>query len=82
MARKAKKNGAFSKFIVCFVIAVNVIFTVSVLCIFLKTASEPTALIGAWFAFTTVEVWQLARIKTKNTEMEQMKERKKEGAQE
>ncbi len=74
MGRKEKKKGNFSKFIVGFVIAANVIFTVAVLWIFLKTASEPTVLIGAWFAFTTVEVWQLARIKTKKTEMEHMKE--------
>ncbi|MDU5274376.1 MAG: hypothetical protein E6163_00485 [Peptoniphilus lacydonensis] len=24
---------------------------------------EPSTLIGAWFSFTTVELWQLARIK-------------------
>lgn len=74
MSRKAKKKGNFSKFIVCFVIAVNVIFTVAVLGIFLKTSSEPSALIAAWFGFTTVEVWQLARIKNKKTENEHMKE--------
>lgn len=57
------KKGDFSKLIVSFVIIVNVIFTASVLYVFLKTSSEPTALIGSWFAFTTVEVWQLATIK-------------------
>lgn len=57
------KKGDFSKLIVSFVIIVNVIFTASVLYVFLKTSSEPIALIGSWFAFTTVEVWQLATIK-------------------
>lgn len=57
------KKGDFSKLIVSFVIIVNVIFTASVLYVFLKTSSEPTVLIGSWFAFTTVEVWQLATIK-------------------
>lgn len=57
------KKGDFSKLIVSFVIIVNVIFTASVLYVFLKTSSEPTALIASWFAFTTVEVWQLATIK-------------------
>ena len=65
MSRKTKKKGNFSKFIIGFVIAANVIFTAAVLWIFLKTSTEPTTLIGAWFAFTTVEVWQLATIKKK-----------------
>jgi len=63
MARK-KKSSRFSKFIVLSVILANVIFTIVVLKIFLATASEPSTLIGAWFAFTTVEVWSLAKIKT------------------
>lgn len=69
MAKKEKKN-SFSKFIVGFVIGANVLFTIAVLRIFLKTSSEPAALIGAWFAFTTVEVWQLAKIKQKKVEKE------------
>jgi hypothetical protein len=31
--------------------------------LFLKKASEPVALISAWFSFTTVELWNLATIK-------------------
>lgn len=57
------KKGLFSKLIVSFVIIINIFFTIGTLYIFLKTGSEPVALIGAWFTFTTVEVWQLARIK-------------------
>ena len=53
----------FSKLIVTFVIVINILFTIGTLYIFLKTGNEPTALIGAWFTFTTVEVWQLAKIK-------------------
>lgn len=64
------KKNSFSKFIVAFVIAANVVFTAVVLWIFRQTSSEPTALIGAWFAFTTVEVWQLATIKKKKVEKE------------
>lgn len=70
MGNKEKKASSFSKFIIGFVIAANVIFTVAVLWVFLKTSSEPSALIGAWFAFTTVEVWQLATIKKKKVEKE------------
>ena len=66
-----KRKGNFSKFIVVFVIAVNIIFTATVLWVFLKTSAEPTALIGSWFAFTTVELWQLAKIKTKKVEREE-----------
>ena len=56
-------KGKFSKLIVSFVIIINILFTIGILYIFLKTASEPVTLIGAWFTFTTVEIWQLAKIK-------------------
>lgn len=64
----AKKKGNFSKGIVAFIIAINVIFTIAVFYVFAKTACEPTALITAWFGFTTVELWQLATIKKKKVE--------------
>lgn len=62
MAKK-KKDSFFSKFIVSAVISLNVIFTIAVLTIFLKTSTEPSSLIVAWFSFTTVELWSLAGIK-------------------
>lgn len=56
----------YSKFIVALVILLNVGFTGVVLYLFLRTGSEPTVLIGCWFAFTTGELWMLAGItKTK-----------------
>lgn len=58
----------FSKIIVSLVIALNIIFTVAVLYIFYKVGTEPTALIGAWFAFTTGELWFLAGIRKKKME--------------
>lgn len=70
MAKKKKKK-SYSKIIIGFVIAANVIFTAAVLWVFLKTSAEPVALIGSWFAFTTVEVWQLATIKKKKLEKEE-----------
>lgn len=63
MERK-KKKGRFSKAIVIGVILANVTFTIAVLLVFFKTANEPSALIASWFAFTTVELWSLAKIKT------------------
>lgn len=65
MAKKKseKKKNIFSKFIVSFVISLNVLFTLAVLIIFLKTSTEPSSLIVAWFSFTTVELWSLAGIK-------------------
>lgn len=53
----------FSKAIVSLVIALNIIFTVAVLFIFYRLGTEPVTLIGAWFGFTTVELWALAGIK-------------------
>ena len=54
----------FSKLIVALVILLNVIFTVAVFYVFCRVGSEPTALVAAWFAFTTAELWALAKIKT------------------
>ena len=60
----------FSKAIVSLVILLNAAFTVAVLFIFYKVGTEPTTLIGAWFGFTTVELWALAGIKKKEMESE------------
>jgi hypothetical protein len=41
----------------------------AVLFVFLRVGSEPTALVAAWFSFTTVELWALSGItKTKITQ--------------
>ena len=61
--RKKQKKSVFSKVIVSLVIGLNVAFTTAVLIIFMKTMSEPSGLIIAWFSFTTVELWSLAGIK-------------------
>jgi len=58
-------KGKFSKVIVALIIIMNVTFTAVVLYIFHQTGYEPTALIGAWFAFTTGELFFLADIKKK-----------------
>ena len=60
---KKGKKGGFSKLLITLVVLMNIAFTVAVLYVFLKTASEPVALIGAWFAFTTGELWMLSSIK-------------------
>lgn len=53
----------YSKFIVALVILLNTLFTGAVLYVFLRVGTEPATLIGAWFAFTTGELWMLATIK-------------------
>lgn len=58
-----KKKGGFSKWIIVLVVLMNIIFTSAVLYVFLKTSSEPVALVGAWFTFTTGELWMLSSIK-------------------
>lgn len=57
------KKNKFSKWIVSSVVILNMLFTFSVLYIFLKVGSEPVTLIGCWFSFTTGELWMLASIK-------------------
>jgi len=58
----------YSKLIVALVILLNVGFTGIVLYLFMRTGHEPTALIAAWFAFTTGELWLLAGIRKKKME--------------
>ncbi len=64
----------FSKAIVSLVILLNVIFAVAVLYIFYRVGAEPTTLIGAWFGFTTIELWALAGIKKKEIETQNDRE--------
>lgn len=61
--KEKKKKGGFSKLIITLVVLMNIAFTGAVLYVFLKTSSEPVALVGAWFAFTTGELWMLSSIK-------------------
>lgn len=67
-AEKKGKKGGFSKLIITLVVLMNIIFTSAVLYVFLKTSSEPVALVGAWFAFTTGELWMLSSIKKAKVE--------------
>jgi hypothetical protein len=64
------KKNRFSKLIVTLIILLNTGFTISVLYAFLRVGSEPTALIAAWFAFTTGELWMLAGIKKSKIKQE------------
>ena len=64
----------FSKWIVTLVILLNAAFTVAVLFIFYRVGTEPTTLIGAWFSFTTIELWALAGIKKREIEKQNDRE--------
>ena len=63
MRGKRKNKARYSKFIVALVILLNAAFAFVTLYVFLKTSTEPTALIAAWFGFTTGELWMLKDIK-------------------
>lgn len=58
---KSKKE--FSKQVVALVVFLNVAFAAAVLTVFWHTGSEPSALVAAWFTFTTGELWMLSSIK-------------------
>jgi len=68
-----KKENRFSKLIVFLVILLNTGFAIGVLYAFLKVGSEPTALIAAWFGFTTGELWLLSGITKKKIDKEEKK---------
>lgn len=55
----------FSKFIVALVVGLNILFAAAVLAVYWHTGGEPAALVGAWFTFTTGELWLCASIKKK-----------------
>ena len=61
----------FSKLIVVSIILLNVLFTATVFSVFWHTGNEPSVLVGAWFAFTTGELWALAKIKKTKDEVDQ-----------
>lgn len=52
----------FSKKIVVFIVILNIVFAAAVLAVFWHTGSEPGVLVGAWFAFTTGELWALSKV--------------------
>ncbi len=60
----------FSKKIVTLIVILNVMFTVGVLVVFWHTGNEPSVLVGAWFGFTTGELWLLSGIRKKKIEKE------------
>ena len=56
----------YTKKVVAVVIILAIIFTISVLWVFVRTGgNEPTVLVASVFAFLTSELWNLARIKIK-----------------
>lgn len=59
------KKKQFNKTIVTLVILMNIIFAGAVFVVFWHTGNEPSTLIGSWFAFTTIELWELSKIKRK-----------------
>ena len=69
---RAKKNRKkkYSKYIVTFIIVMNIMFTIAILYVFNHTGNEPSTSVSAFFAFTTVELWSLAGIKKKKIEKE------------
>lgn len=52
----------YSKIIVLLIVALNLLFAVAVLAVFWHTGSEPGVLVGAWFTFTTGELWALSKV--------------------
>lgn len=52
----------FSKKIVVLIVMLNIAFAVAVLAVFWHTGSEPGVLVGAWFTFTTSELWALSKV--------------------
>ena len=78
MATKGKE-GRFTKFLIWFIIVLNIIFTAAVLYVFWHTGAEPSTLIVSWFAFTSSEIIASAFIKGKKIKKEMLSANKNEG---
>lgn len=65
-----KNKSKYSKMLVAVILLLNIIFTAAVLFVFYHTSNEPTALVGAWFSFFAVELFNIAGIKKKKIEKE------------
>lgn len=62
---RKKKKGDYSKRIVALILVVALLFSASVLLIFLRTGAEPATLVSCFFAGVIGELWLLAGIKKK-----------------
>ena len=62
---KRREKGDYSKRIVALILMVALIFSASVLLIFLRTGAEPATLVSCFFAGVIGELWFLAGIKKK-----------------
>lgn len=62
---KRRKKGDYSKRIVALILVVALLFSASVLLIFLRTGAEPATLVSCFFAGVIGELWFLAGIKKK-----------------
>ena len=71
-------KGNFSKFLVWFIILLNIVFATAVLFVFWHTGAEPSTLVVSWFAFTSSELIATAFIKGKKIRKEMLTPRKKE----
>jgi len=69
--RKRRRGRRFSKAVVIAVILLNILFTVAVFLTFWHTGNEPTALVAAWFAFTTGELSILGMIEKNKNEKDE-----------
>ena len=67
----------FSKLIVLLVVLLNIVFAGIILYMVWHGRPEPAVLVGAWFAFTTGELFFLAGIKRTEKQREGEKEWKK-----
>ena len=59
-----------SKVLVPMIVLSNIVFTGIILVMFWYRGQEPMALIGAWFAFTTGELWAMAIIQKEKVKKE------------
>lgn len=53
----------FSKYLITLLISFTILFIIATFAVFWKTGSEPSTLVGCWFAFLSTELVALSSIK-------------------
>ncbi len=53
----------FSKYLITLLISFTILFIIATFTVFWKTGSEPSTLVGCWFAFLSTELVALSSIK-------------------
>ena len=63
MENQKSTKGKYSKWLICIIVALNVLFAAGIIYAMMNGADEPSTLIKEWFKWTTIELGASAGVK-------------------